>query len=566
MPIIGIDLGTTNSLVSCWTEEGSVIIPNALGSNLTPSVVSVDENGEILVGQVAKERLITHPHLTVETFKRYMGSNKTFQLGSYTFSPEELSAFVIRSLKEDAEAFLGEPVTEAVISVPAYFNDAQRKATQRAGELAGLKVERLLNEPTAAAIAYGLHLQDPETKFLVFDLGGGTFDVSVLELFDQVMEVKAIAGDNYLGGEDFTELLCSHFLQHHLLTASDVSEKAMNALRKQAELCKRQLGTEKYGTMSCMIDDKTYELQIGRDEFEVIAKPLLAQLRAPIERALRDSSITPRELDAIVLIGGATRMPLIYSFVGKLFGRLPASHIHPDEAVALGAGIQAAMKERNEALREVVLTDVCPYTLGTMVAVETDSGSYESGHFYPIIERNSTIPVSKVERLYPVHENQKVIKVEIYQGESRLTKNNIKLGQMEIPIPPATAGQQAVDVRYTYDINGILEVEVTVVETGVKKRMIIEENTGAVSRKEIEQRLKELEAIKIHPRDRMENRLLLARGERMYEESLAEKRYEIAQALQRFENVLKRQNDAEIKKEAELLKAVLDRIERCQDY
>ncbi|GIP33197.1 molecular chaperone HscC [Paenibacillus sp. J2TS4] len=562
MTIIGIDLGTTNSLVACWTDNGSVLIPNILGSPLTPSVVSVDENGEILVGQVAKERLISHPHMTAAVFKRYMGTSKTFRLGSYTFLPEELSSFVIRSLKQDAEAYLGHPVTEAVISVPAYFNDAQRKATQRAGELAGLRVERLLNEPTAAAIAYGLHQQEPDTKFLVFDLGGGTFDVSILELFDQVMEVKSVAGDNYLGGEDFTDLLISEFLQHHQLEADSLDAKAATSLRKQAEHCKHILGRFKQAPMSFTWDGQEYHWQVDRQQFEEMARPLLNKLRAPVERAMQDATISPDQLDAIVLIGGGTRMSLIYSFIGKLFGRLPAAHIHPEETVALGVGIQAALKERNAALSEVVLTDVSPYTLGTMIAIMTESGDYEPGYFYPIIERNTVIPVSREERLYTLHDQQTEIKVEIYQGESRHTKNNMKLGQLDISVPPGLAGEQAVDIRYTYDINGILEVEVTVVTTGAKKRMIIEENPGALTTEEIARRFRELEAIKIHPRDRTENRLLLARGDRLYEESLADKRQVIAALLQRFEDVLKRQNEREIRKEAEKLKEILDELER----
>ncbi len=237
MITVGIDLGTTNSLVAYWTENGPQIIPNSLGCNLTPSVVSLDDNGEILVGQIAKERLVTHPHLSAATFKRYMGTEKKFDLGKYSFSPEELSSFIIRSLKDDAEAFLKDQVTEAVITVPAYFNDAQRKATKKAGELAGLKVERLISEPTASAIAYGLHQKESETKFLVFDLGGGTFDVSILELFEGVMEVKSIAGDNFLGGEDFTSLLISSFIEKFSLKDANLDSKFLSLLYKQAEMC-----------------------------------------------------------------------------------------------------------------------------------------------------------------------------------------------------------------------------------------------------------------------------------------------------------------------------------------
>ncbi|HOJ78319.1 MAG TPA: molecular chaperone HscC [Bacillota bacterium] len=566
MALIGIDLGTTNSLVAYWSEDGVKLIPNVLGSNLTPSVISIDDNDEILVGEVAKQRLLTHPQLTVAAFKRYMGTNKVIKLGKFEFLPEELSSLIIRSLKNDAESFLGVKVEEAIISVPAYFNDTQRKATKRAGELAGLKVERIINEPTAAAIAYGLHQQKDETNFLIFDLGGGTFDVSILEIFENVMEVKSIAGDNYLGGEDFTELIFKHFLAENNLAETDLDEKTRSNIWKQAEVCKRQLGeSEKNGVISCTINDKLYEWKLSAAEFENIAKPLINRLRLPIERAIRDAAINPDQLDEIILVGGATKMPLIRSFISKLFGRFPSCHLNPDEVVALGAGIQAGMKQRDAAIKEIVLTDVCPYTLGTEVAVQTGSG-YEKGHFHPIIERNTIIPVSRIERFYTISDFQEQVRVGIYQGESRLTDNNIKLGELVVNVPPAPAGKEAIDVRYTYDINGILEVEVTIVSTGQKQSIVIEENPGLMSEAEIKERLKALEALKIHPRDKTENRLLLARGERLYEETLGETRNQIAAALIEFENALNSQDEKQIKKIAKSLSEFFERLENQQQF
>ena len=562
MTIIGIDLGTTNSLVAYWTENGPAIIPNVLGSNLTPSVVSVDENHEILVGQIAKERLITHPNVTAAVFKRYMGTEKIYHLGKYSLMPEELSSFIIRSLKADAEAFLNQEIHEAIISVPAYFNDAQRKATKRAAELTGLKVERLISEPTAAAIAYGLHRMNTDTKFLIFDLGGGTFDVSILELFEGVMEVKSVAGDNFLGGEDFTEALISHFCQNHSLDSRMLDLKTRNKLYKQAELCKYELGRSHNASMNITVDAQKKELSIDRDQFEKLVHPLLLRLRHPIERALRDASLTPDDLDAIILIGGATRMSVVRTVVSKMFGKLPFSNINPDEAVAMGAAIQGALKERNEALNEVILTDVCPYSLGTAVARVMEKNVYEKGYFLPIIERNTPIPVSRVERLSTLYNNQTMINVEIYQGESRKVENNIKLGELKIMVPPGPVGEQLIDVRYTYDINGILEVEVVVLKTGEKRRMVIEKNPGSMTKEAIEARLQKLKDIKIHPRERTENRLLLARGERIYEESLGEVRDYVAQFLAKFDAILALQNDREIQKVAAELKEVLDDIER----
>lgn len=437
MAIVGIDLGTTNSLVACFKDNVPVVIKNVYGETLTPSIVSVDENGEVFVGKIAKERQITHPESTASLFKRHMGTKKEYKLGDKKFLPEELSSLIIRNLKADAEEFLGEEVTEAVISVPAYFNDTQRKATKRAGELAGLKVERIINEPTAAAIAYGLHEKNANTKFLVFDLGGGTFDISVLELYKNIMEVRAVAGDNYLGGEDFTKVLMEIFARRNDLDLNDLDSKTYNLLRKQAEVSKRNFSKEKIAELSIKIDDKEIKETISSSEFEKDCELLLAKLRKPIERALSDAAIKLKEIDTIVLVGGGTKLPLIRSFVGKLFGRLPATNINPDEVVAMGAAVQAAMKKRDKAIKEIVLTDVCPYTLGTNTSIQKPGGYYESGHFFPIIERNTVIPVSRVERLYTVKDNQKKISVEILQGESRLAKENILLGEITVSVPPS---------------------------------------------------------------------------------------------------------------------------------
>jgi molecular chaperone HscC len=563
---IGIDLGTTNSLVAHWENDRAVIIPNVLGEHLTPSIVSVDENGSILVGRIAQERLITHPHMTAATFKRFMGTEKRYDMGKYSFTPEELSSFVLKALKEDAEAYLGAEITEAVISVPAYFNDKQRKATKYAAEIAGLKVERLISEPTAAAIAYGLHQNKPETKFLVFDLGGGTFDVSILELFEGVMDVKSIAGDNFLGGEDFTELLITHFLERNKLEIDAFDAKTKSVLYKQAEQCKLALGQEASGVMNLVVQNQTHELRLDRAEFEKLAHPLLLRLRKPIERAMRDAELSPSDLDAVILIGGATRMPLIKHTIGRMFGRMPYTNINPDETVALGAAIQTALKQRNQALEEIILTDVCPYTLGTSVVQDIGNGKYSYGHFFPIIERNTPIPVSRVERLCTINDNQKYLTVRVFQGESRMVDNNIKLGEVKINVPPAPAGDEVIDVRYTYDINGILEVEVISVTTGEKQRAVIEQNAGSMTNEEIEARLLLLKDIKIHPRDRTENRLLIARGERLYEEALGERRDVIAQYIQLFEIALQTQDDRKINKATEEFKERLEQLERWMSF
>lgn len=564
--IIGIDLGTTNSLVSYWSEDGPMIIPNSLGQNLTPSVVSFDDNGEVLVGQIAKERQMTYPELSASVFKRYMGTKKKYKFGDKEFLPEELSAIIIKSLKEDAEHYLGVRINEAVISVPAYFSDAQRKATKRAGELAGLKVDRLITEPTAAAIAYGIHLKDADTKFLVFDLGGGTFDISILELFDNVMEVRAVAGDNYLGGEDFTEVLVTRFLKYHNIKENDLDGKARAMLKKQAEVAKRLFYEKKTVTMSCIIKDEELSLDITLEEYEEATRHLFQRLREPVERALSDASLKISDIEAILLVGGATRLPLIRTFVSKLFGRLAFANINPDEVVAIGAGIQAALKGKDAVIKEVILTDVCPYTLGTTVTVKKSQGYMEPGHFLPIIERNTTIPVSRVERLYTIHPNQNVIHIDILQGESRLSKDNIFLGELNVPVPPKPEGEEAVDVRFTYDLNGILEVEVAAVSTGAKRSIVIEKDPGYMTKEEITKSIESLANLKIHPRENHENKLIIARGERLYEEKTGAVRAEIAELLVEFEDVLDKQIPKLIEEKRKMLKDRFDLIDMKGEF
>ena len=387
--LLGIDLGTTNSLIAVWQDGQARLIPNALGDVLTPSVVSLDEDDTILVGKAARARLTTHPERTAAAFKRFMGSDKQVELGSRPFSPEELSALVLGSLKQDAEAFLGHPVSEAVISVPAYFSDEQRKRTLFAAELAGLSVTRLINEPTAAAMAYGLHEQKFE-RTLIFDLGGGTFDVTVLEYALPLIEVHASTGDNFLGGEDFTAALLQACLNDWQLTPSMVDAQGMASLGDTLEQLKCKLG-EGTQQLSWRHAGQTFEWSLDEAAAVKIWEPLLGRLRAPIEQALRDARLKPRDLDSLVLVGGATRMPAVQQLVATLFGRLPYRHLDPDTIVALGAATQAACKARDGAVEELILTDVCPYTLG----IETLRGKGVEGAFSPIIERNTVIPTSR---------------------------------------------------------------------------------------------------------------------------------------------------------------------------
>ena len=545
--IVGIDLGTTNSLVAYYTEHGPEIIPNRLGKHLTPSIVSVDGD-QIYVGETARERMLLHPESAASVFKRSMGSDQKYHLENQTFTSEELSSFVLRSLKEDAEHFLGEPVTEAVISVPAYFNDARRKATKRAGELAGLKVERIISEPTAAAIAYGLYECQEDANFLVFDLGGGTFDVSILELSGNILEVRAVAGDNYLGGEDFTNVLEDMFYEKYPeLSRDSMDSKTGRYIHKQAEVCKLHFEEGRSSVMSCVIGEKTYEMEVELSEYEQRCEELLERIRIPVKKSLSDSRLRLSEIHKVVLVGGATRLPVVRRFVSKLFRTLPDVTVNPDEAIALGAAVQGAMKERRDSIREVILTDVCPFTLGTEVCVERENGGYESGHYCPIIERNTVIPASRTETLYTIRDNQRVLCVNVLQGESRFAENNLLLGELNVEIPKAPKGRESIDVTYTYDVNSILEVQVKINSTGKIIKQILKGQQVEMTDEEIAARMEELAYLKIPPREQEENKLLLLRGERLYEESLGDERKIIEHAIQKFEVALNTQDPLKIK-------------------
>ena len=559
--IVGIDLGTTHSLIGCYDGSAPRLFPNPLGELLTPSAVSVGEDGGILVGQAARDRLITHPQASVAGFKRWMGSNRGTRLGKREFRPEELSALVLRSLIADAEAALGEKVREAVISVPAYFGDAQRKATRAAGELAGIKVERLINEPTAAALAYGLQERIDGSTFIVLDLGGGTFDVSILEIFEGVMQVHASAGDNHLGGEDFLDLMldacCKELgIDRRALPASELAH-----LLGRLEIAKKQLSSAQEAVANFQLGGQQREWRIDEAGFQKLADPLLQRLRAPIERALRDAKLTPGELSEVVMVGGASRMPAFTRLVSRMLGRLPLRHVHPDQAIALGACVAAGMKARDQALEEVVMTDVCPYTLGVGTGREDEHGRITDGHFSPIIERNATVPVSRAERFSPMHEGQREIKLDIYQGESPRVANNVQLGTLDIRLPPkARKNEPAIEVRFTYDVNGVLQVEATTLANGEKRELILQDNPGVLSDAEIRERLAALSAIKVHPRDEQANLATIARIERLYEERL-DQRPMLHDWLARFTAVVEGQDRVRIERDRAELERALDQLE-----
>ena len=558
--IIGIDLGTTNSCVAVMEGGEPVVITNSEGARTTPSVVSFQANGERLVGQIAKRQAITNPEHTIISIKREMGTDHKTHVDDKVYSPQEISAMILQKIKADAEAYLGEPVTQAVITVPAYFNDKQRKATERAGKLAGLKVERIVNEPTAAAIAYGLHNKKNNTKFLVFDLGGGTLDVSILEIYKNIMEVRAVSGDNYLGGEDFTNLIVEEFYKEHGLTEESLSLKEKSYYRNQAEKSKCNATGDGFYRMQASVNGEKVETLIPRGAFEKMSSQLLDRIKTPV-RSLSDAGVKAREIDEVVLVGGTTKMPLVRKFVGKLFGRVPDTSINPDEAVALGAAIQAAMKERKEAVKEVILTDVCPFTLGTEVSVKAENDHIEGNHFCPIIERNTVIPASRTQHFFTVYDHQTQVEIHILQGESRFASNNVSLGTLKLTVPDNEAGKEQIDITYTYDINALLEVEAKIVSTGETVTRLIKNQENSMTEEEMKARMRELSYLKIPPREQEKNKVLLLRGERLYEETTGELREQLEMVTQQFERILDRQDPLKIEEARKDYEEALDWIE-----
>ena len=559
--LIGIDLGTTNSLAACFRNGKVEIIPNRLGKKLTPSVVSVDDEGSILIGETAREYGYLHPDRTAKVFKRTMGTDHEYDLAGMKFSSEELSGFVLRSLKEDAEVYLGEPVEEAIISVPAYFNDNQRKATKRAGELAGLTVSRIINEPTASAIAYGVGEEGAVERCMVFDLGGGTFDVTILEYFKNIMEVYAIAGDNFLGGEDFTQVLVEMYLQRLLVASVSLLDlRTLANIYKAAEDAKCAFSKSDTVTIAVNVFGVLHEEHFTIEEYEEACEPLLEKLRKPIEKSLRDARITLDDLDRIILVGGATRLSIVRNFIQKVTGIYPDWYVDPDTSVAQGAALQCAMKERDRRIEEVILTDVCPFTLGTEVV--RDIGAFEEpGHYLPIIERNTVIPVSRKQTVYTAHDNQKIVTVKVLQGESYMARNNLLLGQLTVEVPVGPKGQEAIEITYTYDVNSLLEVEVKVLSTGLQKKVIIQNEENRISDEEARKRFERLQYLKQNPREDEENSLAMFRANRMYEEALGPDKTRIADMIGEFDHALNNSTRLEVELIRKKLEDLLDEIE-----
>lgn len=499
--VLGIDLGTTNSCMAIMEGGQVIVIPNAEGSRITPSVVAFTKTGERLVGELAKRQAVTNAERTIRSIKRKMGTDYRVKIDDKEYTPQEISAMILQKLKADAEAYLGEKITKAVITVPAYFTDSQRQATKDAGRIAGLEVLRIINEPTAAALAYGLDKEEDQT-ILVYDLGGGTFDVSILELGDGVFEVKATSGNNYLGGDDFDERIINYLVSEFKKdTGVDLSKDrvAMQRLKDAAEKAKHELSSMMQTTISLPYITATadgplhLEMTLTRAKFEELIRDLVEKTIEPVHQALSDAGLEPKDIDKVLLVGGSTRVPLVQETIRRLLGKEPHKGINPDEVVAMGAAIQGAVLAGE--IKDVVLLDVTPLSLG----IETLGGV-----FTKIIERNTTIPTSKSQIFTTAADNQTSVEIHVLQGERPMAADNKTLGRFRLDgIPPAPRGVPQIEVKFDIDVNGIVHVSAKDLGTGKEQKITIT-STSNLSEEEIQRMIKEAEKYAEEDRKRKE--------------------------------------------------------------
>lgn len=569
--MIGIDLGTTNSLVCVYRNGHTELIPNSLGEYMTKSAVSILEDGSILTGSAAKERLLLHSQHTAVSFKRFMGTDQEIVLGDRVFLPHELSALILRQLYEDARAYLGQEIEEAVISVPAYFDDNQRNATKLAAQLAGIPAKRLINEPSAAALRYNMGVTYGDSRLMILDFGGGTLDVSIVECFENIIEIVAIAGDNRLGGDDIDRAIAEHFCRIHSLNFEALLPKQREALLFQAETAKKNLSqTEADGEAMPLTGrvprlrlalDRNYEMELSKELLREICQPYLERIKAVIARAIRDSHLMPDKLDDVVLVGGSARLAVLGDYLEELMGRRPVVAEAPDYMVAEGAGICAGIKSRREELRDMVMTDVCPFSLGIAVCNDIKD---QNPHMATMIARSSMLPVSRSESFYTLSDDQTHIRLRIYQGEGYYASENRQLGELTVRVPAGPAGKHFVHVTFAYDINGILHVDAES-SGGDRRETVIMNPHVQLSEEELQEKIKELKGLRYVAGGSEEDHLLMAKAERLYEELLGREREKAAWILDAYRQVISGGNPIELKKIRSYARIQLEAMEHTWD-
>lgn len=558
MAIIGIDLGTTNSLVSMFRNGQVELLPNEWGEFLTPSCVGILEDGTITVGAIAKERLITHPSETISSFKTWMGTEKKFLLGDKTFLPHELSALVLKKLYQNAREALGEEIEEAIISVPAYFNDHQRCATRLAAQLAGLPVKRLINEPSAAALYHRCATMGEEQRLLIIDFGGGTLDVSVVDCFENMVEIVAISGNNRLGGDNIDQAIADYFCEKTNLTWNSLDMKQKRQLLALAEKGKIGLSkSEKGCILAFQIGQETQSVSLNREILAKICRPIFQQVKEVIAQAFRDSGIPISEIDDVVLVGGSSKLEIFVDYLEGLFSKRPTFMERPDQTVAFGVGVCAGIKQRDGNLRDIVMTDVCPFSLGTSVCNDIRDNN---PHMAILIQRSSILPARHTERFFTLSDGQRCVDVIIYQGENYYAVDNLRLGKLSVTVPPDKAGKQWVEVTFAYDINGILEVTAQG-SGGDRQHTIILNPQLNWSEEEIAEALARLNTLPNRSMPQEENLLLLSRAERLFAELSGDRRMGAAHIIQRLRQMLQSGSPIRMAREREQLCQHLEELE-----
>lgn len=519
---------------------------------MTPSVVSFGEDGEIYVGKVAKERLITAPLVSFAEFKRNMGTRYQYFGNGKHYTAEDLSSFVLRRLREDAEAYLGEKVTEAVISVPAYFNDDKRCATKNAGKLAGLTVDRLINEPSAVALKHHMGVEDAET-FIIFDFGGGTLDVSLVDAFDNMVEIQAVSGDNYLGGKDFNEIIAEDFYKENRLEKDTLTKEEQGIVLKEAEALKWQLTEQDEAERKVYLQNQEYTMCMTNQHLIHISTDLFMRMSVPIRQVINDSGMMPEEIDKLILVGGSSKMPVVKQYLRTLLDIPVVLDESPDESIAAGVGVAAAIKERTGDVKDMILADICPFSLGTEI--------YD-GSFSPIIERNDTLPCSRTREYVTVEDYQTNMTFPIYQGDNMIASDNLLLGTLELhDLPEAPAGRVGARVTFLYDINGILDIRIVSGEQALHKA-IINKKMG-LSEQELEARLLELRQMTLSSMEDENVRYLMEKSQRLYRECAPAVREYIAQQIARFRQIISYERNPRARREACVqLTVFLEAVER----